>query len=102
MNLIKKLMSKKVFIRPIAIVHIIRDFTNHLSDVEKRTAIDLFLSSGVKDVYLWKGEELTDHEIAIKSFFREGNLKGEFIYKPKDKLYKIIRTKVGSLEYSEK
>ena len=62
--LISKVMSKKIFVRPIMVLHPKYRFEGGLTQIELRALRDLGESAGARLVYIWIGRDLLDDELS--------------------------------------
>jgi len=68
MHFVRKALNKKIFIRPIMIMHPKRDFQGGLSQIEDRAIRELAEASGAQKCYVWVGRRLKDLEMISLNF----------------------------------
>lgn len=63
-----KILNRKIFVRPIVVIHPLEKTEGGLTDLEKRGLIELAEDIGGRKNIVWIGRMLTNHELIKLSF----------------------------------
>ena len=73
MYFIRKVLNKKIMVRPIIIMHPQKDFQGGLSQIEERAIKELAEAAGARQCHVWVGRQLKDVEMISLNFLRQEN-----------------------------
>ena len=67
----REVVSKRLMIRPIIIMHPTDELEGGLSDIEKHAVRQLAAAAGAREVFVWTGRPLKDIELISLNFPEE-------------------------------